>query len=90
MKGTRKVKAQENSQTSYMKILNSLRSAVSADYSKVIQKNKRAIVLGYDWGYYLANKTYVDTVLAAGIFHREKVPIETTKEHMRDEGIETR
>ena len=48
MKGTRKAKAQENSQTSYMKILNSLRSAVSADYSKVVQKNKRAIVLGYD------------------------------------------
>ena len=48
MKGTRKAKAQENSQTSYMKILNSLRSSVSADYSKVVQKNKRAIVLGYD------------------------------------------
>jgi len=48
MKRTRKAKAQENSQTSYMKILNSLRSAVSTDYSKVIQKDKRAIVLGYD------------------------------------------
>ena len=28
--------------------------------------------------------------LAAGIFHREEVPIEAVKEHMRDEGIETR
>jgi hypothetical protein len=27
--------------------------------------------------------------LAAGIFHREEVPIEAVKEHMRDEGIET-
>jgi len=27
---------------------------------------------------------------AAGIFHREEVPIEAVKEHMRDEGIETR
>jgi hypothetical protein len=48
MKRDRKAKAQENSQTSYTKILNSLRSAVSADYSKVIQKEKRAVVLGYD------------------------------------------
>ena len=48
MKKTIKAKAQENSQTSYMKILYSLRSAVSEDYSKVIQKGKRAIVLGYD------------------------------------------
>ncbi|MFC1845060.1 hypothetical protein ACFLZ5_09775 [Thermodesulfobacteriota bacterium] len=48
MKRIRKAKAQENAQTSYMKILNSLRSTVSADYSTVIQKEKRAIVLGYD------------------------------------------
>ena len=48
MKRNRKAKTQDNSQTSYKKILNSLRSAVSADYSKVIQKEKRAIVLGYD------------------------------------------
>jgi|GEM_PF-2457050 hypothetical protein len=48
MKRKRKAKTQDNSQTSYTKILNSLRSAISADYSKVIQKEKRAIVLGYD------------------------------------------
>jgi len=48
MKRNGKAKAKEISQTSYTKILNSLRSAVSADYSKVIQKYKRAIVLGYD------------------------------------------
>lgn len=64
MKRNRKTKAQDNSQTSYKKILNSLRSSVSADYSKVIQKEKRAIILGYDWGYYLVNKTYVDAALA--------------------------
>ena len=49
MKKTQKVKSKDKSQTSYMKILNSLRSAVSADYSTVIHKEKRAIVLGYDW-----------------------------------------
>jgi len=48
MKRNKKAKTQDNSQTSYMKLLNSLRSTVSADYSKVIQKEKRAIVLGYD------------------------------------------
>ena len=48
MKKTIKAKAQENYQTSYMKILNSLRSAVSLDYSKAIQKRKRSIILGYD------------------------------------------
>jgi hypothetical protein len=48
MKRNKKAKAQDNSQTAYTKILNSLRSAVSADYSTVIQKEKRAIVLGYD------------------------------------------
>jgi hypothetical protein len=43
-------KAKDNSQTAYTKILNSLRSAVSGDYSKVIQKEKRAVVLAYDCG----------------------------------------
>jgi imidazole glycerol phosphate synthase subunit HisF len=28
--------------------------------------------------------------LAAGNFHREEVPIEAVKQHMRDKGIETR
>jgi len=35
-------------------------------------------------------KTDVEAALAAGIFHREEVPIEAVKEHMRDEGLETR
>ena len=35
-------------------------------------------------------KTDVEAALAAGIFHREEIPIEAVKEHMRGEGIETR
>ena len=35
-------------------------------------------------------KTDVEAALAAGIFHREEIPIEAVKDHMRDEGIETR
>ena len=35
-------------------------------------------------------KTNVEAALAAGIFHREEVPIEAVKEHMRERGIETR
>ena len=35
-------------------------------------------------------KTDVEAALAAGIFHREEVPMEAVKKHMRDEGIETR
>ena len=34
--------------------------------------------------------TRAEAALAAGIFHREEVPIKAVKEHMRDEGIETR
>jgi len=48
MKRNRKVKAQDNSQTAYTKILNSLRSAVSKNYSKVLQMEKRAVILAYD------------------------------------------
>jgi len=35
-------------------------------------------------------KTDVEAALAADIFHREEVPIEAVKEHMRERGIETR
>ena len=35
-------------------------------------------------------KTNVEAALAAGIFHREEVPIEAVKDHMRDKGMETR
>ena len=34
-------------------------------------------------------KTKAEAALAAGIFHREEVPIEAVKQHMRDKGIET-
>jgi glutamine amidotransferase/cyclase len=34
--------------------------------------------------------TKAEAALAAGIFHREKVPIEAVKEHMREKGLETR
>jgi glutamine amidotransferase/cyclase len=35
-------------------------------------------------------KTKAEAALAAGIFHREEVPIEAVKEHLRENGIETR
>ena len=35
-------------------------------------------------------ETDVEAALAAGIFHREEVPIEAVKEHMRKKGIEVR
>ena len=35
-------------------------------------------------------KTKTEAALAAGIFHREEVPIEAVKKHMRERGIETR
>ena len=34
--------------------------------------------------------TDAEAALAAGIFHREEVTIEAVKEHMQEEGIETR
>jgi len=35
-------------------------------------------------------KTKAEAALAAGIFHREEVPIDAVKAHMREKGIETR
>jgi len=35
-------------------------------------------------------KTKAEAALAAGIFHREEVPIEAVKQHMRERWIETR
>ena len=35
-------------------------------------------------------KTKAEAALAPGIFHREEVPIEAAKAHMRERGIETR
>ena len=48
MEKNRKARARDNTQTSYTKILKSLRSAVSGNYSKMIEKEKRAVILGYD------------------------------------------
>ena len=35
-------------------------------------------------------KTKAEAALAAGIFHREELPIEAVKKHMREKGIESR
>ena len=35
-------------------------------------------------------KTDLEAALAAGIFHREEVPIKAVKKHMRERGIDTR
>jgi glutamine amidotransferase/cyclase len=35
-------------------------------------------------------KTDVEAALAAGIFHREEVEIETVKKHLQEQGIEIR
>jgi len=48
MKREKKVKVQKSSQTVYMKMLASLRSAISAEYSKVLDNKTKGIVLGYD------------------------------------------
>ena len=48
MKRVKKVKVQKSSQTVYMKMLQSLRSTISAEYSKVLNKETRGMVLGYD------------------------------------------
>lgn len=36
------------------------------------------------------NATSAEAALAAGIFHREEVPVEAVKQHLRTKGIETR
>jgi len=48
MKKSRKTKKQDSSQTAYMKILKSLRSGMTSEYSRVLHKETRGIVLGYD------------------------------------------
>ena len=48
MKRVKKVKVQKSSPTVYMKMLQSLRSTISAEYSKVLNKETRGMVLGYD------------------------------------------
>jgi hypothetical protein len=48
MKRSKEKKVRDASQTLYMKALYSLRSTISSEYSKVIRKEYRAIILGYD------------------------------------------
>jgi len=38
----------------------------------------------------IIKQTKAEAALAAGIFHREEVPIEAVKEHMREKGLKTR
>jgi len=38
----------------------------------------------------IITKSKAKAALAAGIFHREEVPIEAVKRHMKEKGIETR
>jgi len=47
-KSCQKKATKDASQTAYMKVLCSLRNTITSEYSKVIQKEKRAIILGYD------------------------------------------
>ncbi|MBW2506884.1 MAG: hypothetical protein JRD19_07460 [Deltaproteobacteria bacterium] len=48
MKKNRKIKVRKTSQTVYMKMLQSLRSSLTSEYSKVLPKETRGIILGYD------------------------------------------
>ena len=82
MKKNSKAKVQDNSLTTYTKILNSLRSAVSGNYSTVIQKEKSAVVLAYDWDYYLINNTGVEATLVAAIFLLNEILIEAVQKNM--------
>jgi hypothetical protein len=48
MKKSRKTKDRKASQTAYTKILQSLRSSLTSEYSKVLRRETRGIILGYD------------------------------------------
>ena len=40
--------SKKTQQSKYSKVLCSLRNSVTSEYSRVIQQDKRAIILGYD------------------------------------------
>ena len=46
--GQQKRVSKDTQQSAYAKVLRSLRHAVTSEYSRVIQQEKRAIILGYD------------------------------------------
>jgi len=48
MKKYRKIKERKVSQTTYTKILQSLRSSLTSEYSKMVPRETRGIILGYD------------------------------------------
>ena len=48
MKKTIRIKEKKPSQSHYMKILSSLRNSISAEYSKVLPKETKGLILGYD------------------------------------------
>jgi len=48
MKKSRKAKTQKDSQSVYLKMLQSLRSKVTSEYSRVLREETRGIILGYD------------------------------------------
>ena len=48
MNKSKKTKDRKASQTAYTKILQSLRNSLTLEYSKVLQRETRGIILGYD------------------------------------------
>jgi hypothetical protein len=48
MKKSRRTKERKVSQTTYMKILQSLRNSLTLEYSKGLHQETRGIILGYD------------------------------------------
>ena len=48
MKKVKKAKVIKGSQTVYMRMLQSLRNSLTSEYSRVLRKETRGIILGYD------------------------------------------
>ncbi|NTW89025.1 MAG: imidazole glycerol phosphate synthase subunit HisF [Desulfobulbaceae bacterium] len=67
-----------------LELINQVRSAVSIP---VIASSGAGKVEHFSEVF---EETGVEAALAAGIFHREEVPISTVKAHLRERGIETR
>ena len=49
MKKSSQQKVKKSSQSVYTKILSSLRNSVSSEYSRVLNRKTRGMILGYDW-----------------------------------------
>ena len=67
-----------------LELINQVRSAVSIP---VIASSGAGKVEHFSEVF---EQTGAEAALAAGIFHREEVPISAVKEHLRERGIETR